>query len=255
MTIKFYSGNLVDQATLTASTENLQFPLSNIKDPRRTKVFRSQTNADNFVMDFLETSEIDSVILVDNHKSGFGVATLTLELNGTNTWTAPAFSQALSIQSSKFGVGFDEFETVQSYRFGRLVMTSTLGYCEISKIFIGKQIELLDEKSINYGWTYVDDDLSTVEENRYGQEFVDLVARRKKIVVSFSNMTKEQMDQIFEIYDEKGVTKPFYVRLGCANMTTDFRRFSGMVKMASMPLITNKSFGRYSFSMTLKECM
>lgn len=255
MTVKFYSTNLVDQSTLTPSTENALFPVENIQDTRRTKVYRSTSNSDELVFDFQETSEVDSIIMVDNHRSGFGVSAVTLEMHGTNTWGAPAFTQVLDLPSIPHGVGFTELAAIQSYQFARLVMTSTLAYCELSNLFLGKAIELLDERSINYGWSYQDKDLSTVKSNRYGQDFVDIITRQKQLNISFSNLSKEQMEQLYEIYDDKGITKPFFIRLGCDNMTTDYRRFSGMVKMSQIPMITNKSFGRYNLSMTLEESM
>jgi len=48
--LKFFNLNLVDSATLTPSTENLNFPASNLTDPRRSKVFRSTTKSDNIVL-------------------------------------------------------------------------------------------------------------------------------------------------------------------------------------------------------------
>jgi len=252
MTIKFYSGNLVDQATITASTENALFPLSNLKDPRRTKVYRSTTNSDEIVFDFQETSEINSCFLVDNPFDGFGVSTLLLQMNGTNSWGSPAATESLAIDT-QFGMGLNDFTTTHSYRFARLVATSSLSYCEISKLFIGKSIDLLNGKSINYGWNIVYKDNSRTVENRYGQRFTDVINRQKQINISLSNLSKDQLDQIFEINDDKGTSKPFFVRIGCTPMINNVERFSGMVYLSSAPQITNTFFNNYSLSMTLEE--
>lgn len=252
MTIRFYSTNLVDQATITTSTENSLFPKSNLLDPRRTKVFRSTTNSDEVVFDFQESSEIDSCFIVDNPFDGFGVSSLTLEMNGTNSWGSPAASEALTFDTV-FGMGINDFTTLHSYRFARLVASSSLSYCEISKLFIGKKIELINGKSVNYGWNYVLKDNSRTTENRYGQRFTDVINRQKQINISFSNLSKDQLDQIFEIYDDKGTSKPFYVRIGCDNMINNVERFSGMVYLSSVPQITNRFFNNYGLSMVLEE--
>jgi hypothetical protein len=249
MSIKFYSLNLVDQATITASSENAQFPVSNIKDFRRTKVFRSTSNSDNIVFDFNETSQIDSVLMADNPRDGFGFSTVTLELNGTDAWGSPAFSTPLNF-STQFGLGLNSFN-LQSYRFARLVMTSAIGYCESPKLFIGKELGFA--RSPQFGWSFQDTDLSRVTENRYGQKFVDIIQRRKRINISFNLLTKDDLDLIFEIYDTKGLTKPFWVSIGCDNMINDVERFSGMVYFDSIPTITNNFFNRYSLSMSLEE--
>lgn len=254
MTIKFYSGNLVDQATLSSSTENALFPLNNLKDPRRTKVFRSTSNSDTVFLDFQQTSDIDSLFVVSNPFDGFGVSTIAIDLNATNTWGAPAYSDTVT-WSTVHGVGYNEFTATQAYRFARLSLTSTLGYCELSKIFIGKKISLLNDRSINYGWSYQSRDNSKIQENRYGQKFSDVINRQRVFEISFSNINKDQLDQIFEIYDDKGLTKPFYIRIGCDEMINEKRRFAGMVYLNSIPQITNRFFNNYSLSMSLEEAM
>jgi hypothetical protein len=219
--IKFWANNLVDQATLTASTENAQFPVENIQDPRRTKVFRSTSNSDNIVLDFGETSEFDSVLIVENPLNGFGISTITIQANTTNSWSSPPFSQAVTF-SSEHGVGIAEFST-QQYRFARIVMTSTLGYCELPNIFIGMAIQ--PSRGVNLGWTYKDEDLSITKKNRYGQKFSDIIARQRIFSGVINNLDKDDMDDIFEIYDAKGEVNPFFVQIGCDETINDIRRF------------------------------
>jgi hypothetical protein len=251
MSLLFYSNNLIDNSTITASTENLNFPPSNLKDPRRTKVFRTLSNSDTLVLDFQETSEIDSIFIVDEPRNGFGISTLSFDLNATSNFTSPAYSNNLTF-STTHGVGFKSFP-IQNYRFCRLSLTSTLGYCELSKVFIGKAIDL--GKGPNFSWSYQDKDLSIVKENRYGQRFVDIITRQKQVNMAFSLLNKDQLDKIFQIYDEKSTTKPFFFSVGCSTMINDPNRFAGMVYLSSVPVITNTSFGRYSLSMTLEEAM
>jgi hypothetical protein len=251
--ISFYSDNLIDQAEISASSENSLFPVSNLTHTFRTKVFRSTTNSDSVVFDFQETSEIDSIILVDNPRAGFGVSTVTLQLNGTNTWGSPAFSQVLTFNPTH-GIAYAEFAT-QNYRFARLVMTSTLGYCELSKVFIGKKIAFDSGIGIDLGWSYQDQDLSAMKENSYGQKFVDVKTRRRRISFSIKSLNPDELDQVLEIYDAKSNNKPFFIRLGCDDMINDKDRFSGMYFMDSVPPITNKSFALYDISQTLEEAM
>jgi hypothetical protein len=251
--IRFYVENLVDQAiSITPSTENALFPASNLQDHRRTKVFRSTTNSDNIVFDFGETSDINSIMIVDDPLNGFGVSTVTLELNGTNTWGAPAFSQALTF-STEHGVGYAEFST-QSYRFGRLVCTSSNSYIEIAQVFIGESVQIGPDRSPNYGWSYQNEDSSRITKNRYGQRFVDVIDRNKNVNMSFGLLTYEDMEDVYTILDHCGETKPFFMRLGCNSINVqDDRRFSGMFYLTSVPQVTNTSFNRYSLSFSLEE--
>ena len=122
--LKFFSSNLIDQSTITPSSENLNFPVSNLKDPRRTKVYRSTSNSTSVVFDFQETSEIDSIFIVDEPRNGFGISTITIQFNATSDFSSPAHSETVDF-SIAHGVGYKIF-TQQNYRFARLVLTSNL---------------------------------------------------------------------------------------------------------------------------------
>lgn len=247
--LKFFNNNLVDSAVITPSTENANFPASNLKDPRRTKVFRSTAASSNIVFDFGSAKDVDSFFIVGDLRTGLGVSTVTLELNSSNVWTSPAFSQVITLDST-FNMGVATF-TLQNYRYARLVLTSGASFCELSKVFIGKHIDLGRGPSFN--WSYQSDDLSKIQENRYGQKFVDTIIRQKKLNMSFNLLTKEQLSQVLEIIDTKSNTLPFFIELGDDNIINNHDRFSGMVYQSSNPSISNTSFSRYSLTLQLEE--
>lgn len=247
---KIYDVNLVDQATVVASSENALFPALNLKDPRRSKVYRSTSNSDSLVLDFQESSEVNGIFIVADKRAGFGVATVTIEFNGTDSWGAPAESVSVPF-STIHGIGYVELPTTISYRFARIVLTSSLGFCELSKVFIGKDIGLT--RSIGFGWTLKDEELSLKQKNRYGQTFVDVILRQKIIGFALKNMQKEDLALINIMLDRVGETKPFYIKLGEDNMVDDYRRFSGPVYLEDIPTITNAHFNRYNLSMSVRE--
>lgn len=251
--IKFYATNLVDQAVLSASTENLLFPKSNIQHMFRTKVFRSTTNSDSVTFDLGETSQIDSVIVVPHTRDGFGFNAASLKLNGTSNFASPAFTQALTLNHTH-GFGYAEF-TEKEYRFANIAMTSTSGFCELANIFLGKKIEFESGTGVDFGWTYQDDELSIVKRNAYGQRFTDVKTRQRKFGWSLKSLNKDELDQVFELYDLCGETKPFFFRLGDDTMINDPDRFAGMFFLSSVPVITNKAFNLYDLSMSVEEAM
>lgn len=247
---KIFDINLVEQASLSASTENALFPASNIKQARRSKVFRSLSNSDNVVLDFQESSEINGLFVVANKRSGFGVSTVTIEFNGTADFSSPAYSVSVPL-STKFGIGFMSLASTISYRFARIVMTSTLGYCELANVFIGKEVPMT--RTVSFGWSLKNDELSTKSFNRYGQMFSDSILRQKKFSFSIKNMTKEDLDLFQTVSDRVGETKPFYIMLGNASMVVDYRRYCGPVTLDDTPTETNGSFGRFTLPMSLSE--
>lgn len=248
---EIYSENLIYQALITASSENMQFPLSNILDPRRSKVYRSTAMETILYFDFKETSEIDAFMVVDDKRNGFGISNIDLEFYATSNWALADDLETIEI-SSKYGIGYKEFPK-KEFRFCKMTLNSSLDYCELSNLFIGKKLEL--GRSINFGWNIKNNDLSKKTVNRYGQVFVDSINSQKIINCRLSLLDKDQIDKIYSWLDYYSEIKPFFVRIGCDNMINDNRRFSGMVYLNDSPTITNSSFGRYDMSLTFNEAM
>ena len=248
---KLYDTNLVDSATLTPSTTNALFPVANIQDQRRSKVYRSTTNSDNIIMDFASAQTVNGIFIVSDKRSGFGVTTVTVEFNTTNSWGSPAYSVAVPF-SSTLGIGHVSFADI-SYRWARVVMTSTLGYCELSKIYIGKEVALTS--TIGFGWTIKNEDTSKKVYNRYGQLFTDELPKQKSLSFAFKNITKDDLDLINLRLDQVGEAKPVYVALGDSTMAVDYRRFSGPLIFNDMPTVSNSSFNRFNLSLSGKELM
>ena len=246
---KIYSENLIDNATITSSTTNALFPVSNLKDYRRSKVYRSTGSTAEIVFDFQETSSIDGIFIVSDKRAGFGVSTVVVEFNATDEWTSPAKTIAVPF-SERFELGHVTFPEI-NYRFARVLLTSSLAYCELSKIYIGSEIKL--KQGISFGWSILDEELSNRQYNRYGQLFTDVILRQKMISCSFKMIPKEDMDNLFILMDRVGNSKPVYIAIGENNITEDYRRFSGMVFLEDIPTVVNSIFARYDLSIAFKE--
>jgi hypothetical protein len=250
MSTKFYIYNEVTNATLIPSSVNASFPASNLKDDRRTKVFRSTSNSSDIVFDLGTSRPIDSFFIVDHTTSGFGVNSLTLELNGTNEWSSPVFSQAITLDFD-FGIGKAEF-TEGNYRFARLVMTSTAGYCELSNVFIGKRTEYLDF-DISYPLTLVNNNLSIISKNRYGQRFIDEVTTQRKIKGNLENMNQAEADDVISWISYVSNTIPFFVSFDGIQSLTNSNRLNGMYYLNNEPGFTLNRGNYWSCSLDLEE--
>lgn len=246
---EIYNTNLVNQATLTSNSANELFPLSNIKDNRRTKVFRSNENASWVVFDFNESSDVDTIFLLAEKRNGFGFNTATIQFNGTSNFASPAYSYSIEL-SETHSIAHLEIPKI-SYRFCRILMSSSLGYCELSKVYLGTKAVL--SKTIKFGWNIKEENLSKKSTNRYGQLFVDIISTQKKIDFAYSLLTKDDVAVLNAILDQCSEVSSLWVKLGSANMSEDFRRTSGAYILADMPAITNTNFNRFSLSMSLSE--
>ena len=254
MTIRFLSNNLVEGATLTASTTNAQYPVANITDPRRTKTYRSTSNSDNIVIDLGSSENVDHFAIVDNWQNGFGVTSITIEANGTDSWSAPAFSTTCTLDTT-FGVGIKAFSATQNYRFWRIVMTSTLGYCEIANIFLGLD-STIATNGVGYNWSYVNKDLARTKTNRYGQKFIDDIGTQKELNnLQFQVLDKDEIDVLFDVYDNNRTVKPFFVYfpLETDSLSNNDDRYNGFYYFSSEPSFENINSGYYNTTLSLQE--
>lgn len=133
--------------TLTASTEDTNFPVSNLKKFFREKVWRSTTTTAVLDIDLQTEEEIDSFAMIwdpilesklsDN-------ATVKLQANSTPSFAAPAVDVTLTIDDDT-ETALHFFDSSQSYRYWRLDISdpaNAFGYIEVPKLFLGEKLTL-----------------------------------------------------------------------------------------------------------------
>lgn len=251
MSLIFYKSNLLDQALIYPKDENRLFPANNLKDSRKTKVYRSLDSQTYIDIDLRETSIIDAVMLFASKRSGLGFNQAIIHFNNVPDFTNPAVTRAAEI-STKFGIGLVEFSDSIEYRFMRIELESTLDYCELSGVFVGEKMNL--NRSINFGWQWKDVEISNSQTNTEGQEFFDKISKQQQISFSFSLLTRNESDFFQELFDDVGEVKPVYVLMG-ENVVVSRLRHSGAFLFDKTPAITNTSFNRFAFSAVIKEVL
>lgn len=252
MTVAFYVYNEVENSTITASSENASFPLSNLTDHRRTKTFRSLTNSDSVLFDLGSIRPIDSIFVVDHSLNGFNLSSITAEFNNTNNWISPPLSVVVPIDY-KNGKALIEFPQV-NYRYVRLVLTSTTGFCELAKLFIGAKNQYAST-DFSYPLDYSVDDLAIITKNRYGQKFIDEVSSQKIISGRMDYIPQVDIDDILDWLEFISVTRPMFISFSNALIANDVFRFSGYYFLKSEPKLQLTGGNFWSLTLTLEEAL
>jgi hypothetical protein len=236
MSLRFYAFNQVDLAVITPSSQSAQFPVSNIKDPRRTKVFRSTVGGVvTLVFDFQEPVNIDAVLLADPKIRQFNFTTASIQLNNTNSWVTPPVDEALTINQDK-GLAKFTWSTPQVYRYARLELTGAGDYVELSKVFIGEQTSILG-RCFTYPLNYRPNNLAVISRNIYGQKFIDERVTQKAFSGSVGSMDKDEVDVLFEVLDYCSITRPLWLLLDIEALN-DTDRISGMYFLQDEPSLS-----------------
>lgn len=208
--IIFLSDNLVENSivSLTTGTENIQFPLENIKNEASAVKFRSQENSVVILFDLQQTREIDTIALHGDTNADLGLTDASIRTSLTTDFSG---STPVSINlSAEHLLGYSLIPLV-SHRYVELTLTGTGSYAELSNVFIGKRTELLQQNlsvaSFSYG--YIDNSNASV--NDYGQYFVNKRPLNKILSGDIEFCLKSEQDELEEIFKRHGTNSPLWI--------------------------------------------
>jgi hypothetical protein len=247
----FLVNNLIKKSVITASSENAQFPASNLKDDRRSKVFRSTESETSIVFDFGSILEVDSFMSVASGYDALGFTTIRLELAINNDFSFPLVSQYAEIDQI-FGIAKIILETPVNARFARLVINNSDQFCQLSKTFIGK-FDSIGDLCFTYPVQYSQKSNARVTKNELGQRFVDEINSQKTIQGSFETLTKDEVDSILSILDDCSITKPFFLVFPEGNITNNNNRLNGYYYLQSDPDLVFDAGNYWSLTLSMEE--
>lgn len=143
-----------DGSSLTSdTTADTSYPLANLLNPLRTKVWQSSgaalNNAHYVLFDLGTPQTVNAIALVNTNLLANG-GTLAFQGNATSTWGSP--SVIISLASANLDVDGDDayaYFTGGSYRYWRLVFTpQVVPY--IGRIFFGPTLTPTDTFKVGY---------------------------------------------------------------------------------------------------------
>jgi hypothetical protein len=228
--------------------------VENIQDDRRSKVFRSTTNSDHVYFDFGAAEPVDSFVAVGDYINGLGFTAASLELNNVATWTMGALATIPITIDAVNQIAFGKIVTAVNARYAKLILTSTLGYCEVSNIFIGMEDEI-GTNDFQFPLAYKENNSAIVQTNRFGQKFIDEINVRKSFKGSIASMTNAECEIIYDMVNDRSSTKPLFMRIQDAQVFLDGNRTAGMYYLATDPEFAYTQGGFWAVSLELEEAM
>ena len=198
---RFMYENVWDEGTVTASSENSNFPCENTQHPWPTRVWRSTSclGTEWLKLELSDTPDVD-VVIVWNHnlaEEGPGGGSIILEGNNTDDWATPAFTAIVDI-CGKYAVVF--LPSTENYSWWRITFQDALnadGFLAAGRVFLGSYFEPVRQYKRGGSFPRVDPSpahfseghqLSSVVRDKYNQyqyQFKD-------------SYEKDDFDEIFE---------------------------------------------------------
>lgn len=206
--------NKFDSGTLTASSENTLYPVSNLQHIHLVTKWRSTADTgQTIVCDMGEAVTITTAaILAHNLSSG---ATVKIQGNATDSWDDPSVDEAITYNS---GI-MTKFFTGGSYQYWRFTFEDADNpdeYIEIGRLYLGTYYQV--DKTFNKDFTEEKINTDNVSYSRSGQVFGDegIIVRRYSLQFPYwANTAKVAVEAIA---DALGKRTPLILIMDEANI-------------------------------------
>ena len=251
MSTQFYINNEIENAAAVVSSENAQFPLTNLNDARRSKVFRSTSNTTSITFDFGYPVLIDTIMMVGDPMTGNSLTACHVLIDN-----ASDFSSALEADmtiDNEHSFSYVNINTTMPVRYMRLEMTSVAGFCEVAKLFAGAKVELEETLDFSLPLNFKIMSKASISVNGLGQKFIDEKGSQKRISGSIKAMNKTELDGFLSIADYAGNTKPIWVKFD--SILNNPNRLSGYYYLAGNTEPTLDSSLYWSLPIELEEAL
>lgn len=201
--------NTVD---LSATSEDTEFPVSNLSNFLMSKPWRSTgITAQRVVIDLQTAESIDTVVLLFDKQKDVKIspaATLKIEAHPVDFWGTPLFSQTITIDDTNHCAPLF-LSTSQEFRFWSVYIddpSNAWGYIEISKVFLGLSSAITQSPEIGFIQELVDQ--SEVSRNRFGTEYADTYPSRRRMSLAWRALTESDKTVLKLLQERVGGVKP-----------------------------------------------
>lgn len=243
------------QTIITASSQNNNFPASNIAQEHRAKQWRSTGNSEEWIkFDLRTTEEINSVVLLWP-KGDFKLsndAVIKIQASATTDFSTTGVDQILTF-SNGYEIASHYFTTDQSFRYWRVLIqdpSNVYGYVNLGVVVLGKS-ESLDQPE--NGFNFNKTDTSSLSSTEYGQTFVDEKPILSTLELNFSVMDYPIAKAFIDSYELIGIRKPVFVVLDEQSQVFDKDLFSIYGRFDRSMNITHITYDLFESSLTITE--
>jgi len=206
----FLYENLFDAAVLTPSTQNNNFPATNIQHRWFTKVWRSTddtgTLTESVVADLGASPGAVWAFALKKHNFSSS-AVVKIQANAANSWGAPSVDVTLTM--ADLLVYF--WSSAQTYRYWRLYIVDSApaaDYLEVGRMFLGPYYSPSINMSNNYKKRLSDP--SDLNWSDGGQLVTNQKSRFRQIEMVFQYLPPTDLAEFEALFEDRGIGREFF---------------------------------------------
>lgn len=194
--------NLIDAGTAAALTEDLLYPVANLKNGRLAKRWRSTAGtAQTVVCDLGAAATVNTVAILGHNISS--ASTLTIEAHTSDSWGTPALS-AITL-THQAGAILRFFASAGVFRYWRFTLddgTNGDGYVEAGRLWLGEYVAINPSSLDTFSVTKKRGD--TVTYGRDRQKFATEGVGWRQFDLSFPRTSGSALTAVQTMYDAVG---------------------------------------------------
>lgn len=142
-------------------------------------------------------------------------ATITLEGNSTDIWTAPEFSQSVPFEDSVAAIVNVSGVYANPLRYWRVKIidqNNTYGYVELNSIYLGDAFSPA-QGSVQFPFQDAIKDDSNIVKTENGMRFADIKQKHRELDLTWKFLSKADKDSFDAHFVKFGIVKPFWISL------------------------------------------
>ena len=262
MSLAISYSNLLDDATpINYSSQQTNFPASNVIEPFRSKAWRSalaQIEDQYLEFDLGYQARPKTAILINEQRGILLSQQATIKVIGSNdgNWTTPEVEVVIPWDEN-FISKFDDsaFGSCRFYRFFFDDPNQVDGYLEVGNLFLGESVQFTSsDVALNWDDTKLDD--SDEIESDGGEPWFDTKTQRDRWTFELPLMNKTDKDNLVEIFKTVGRHKPFYLHLDpgleISSTQSELARYVRFINDLSVVNVFNDA---YNVRISVKEAI
>lgn len=217
--ILYLYNNLLLSATLTASSAATGFPVANLKNPFRTKVWRTAgatAGTANLVIN-LGSAQAVTCAALTGYNWASAPGTLNLEFNAADAWGAPSATEALTWKAATTASGnkgsiIKTFAS-KSYQYLRLNVVYSPGATptdwDLGVLYVGTYFQPTTNLSYGFDYDIVDPSLESMTIG--GQVHHDQIEKYRTLKLTQAVPTEAEFKNFQTMFNSAGDVKPVFV--------------------------------------------
>lgn len=211
-----------------------------------------------FIFDFGSPVEVNAVLGFADRNYPIKIsstATVTIQGNLTNDFSAPIVDEALSV--SDFGIGAADKDGIGGLacRYWKLKIIdrdNAAGYVEIGALIIGTHVDIL--RSPVFPFAPDEQDLSMREYSEGGQPITSKRGQTTIMPLFWELLSTTEFEALHEVFETYGLHSPFAIVLDVDGVfSSTFMKWARIVRFAESPREQLSSYNNWTMQWNVRE--